>query len=214
MQTELDTPHVFLPDKVPIISQHQSHHLQELTMPTLQALGNLQSRLATPLHTIHVDSLLHLHHTSRKSQTEIRWHKIVLNLITITLLLGLLYFIIRSHFDKLRCATTKTQDTESAKPPQNSLQQPRTPEPRPRDTERNVVFPSYSLQHASCGPRRIERPWEHVSSYSISVIRISGCNHKMDFVLLTESHLLRAEVAHVSLLRTHPLIYTYLARLG
>jgi hypothetical protein len=116
MQTELDTPHIFLPDTATIISQYESHQLQELTMPTLQALDNLQSRLVTPLHAIDVDSLLHLHHTSRKLQTEIGWHKIVLILITITLLLGLLYFIIRSHFDKLRCATTKTQDTESANP--------------------------------------------------------------------------------------------------
>jgi hypothetical protein len=143
MQTELDTPHVFLPDKVSITSQHESHQLQEPTMPTLQALDNLQSHLATPLHAIDVDSLLHLQHTSRKSQTEIRWHKIVLILITITLLLVLLYFIIRCHLEKLRCATTKTQDTESANPPQNPLQQPRNREPRPRDTERNAVFPSY-----------------------------------------------------------------------
>jgi hypothetical protein len=86
MQTELDTPHIFLPDKVAIISQHESHQLQELKMRTLQTLENLQSRLATPLHAIDVDSLLHVDHTSRKSQTEIHWHKIVLILISIILL--------------------------------------------------------------------------------------------------------------------------------
>ena len=37
---------------------------------------------------------------------------------TIILLLGLLYFLLRSHFDKLRCATTKTQDTACATSPQ------------------------------------------------------------------------------------------------
>jgi len=94
MQTELHTPHVFLPDKVPIISQHESHQLQELTPPTLQAPESLQSYLATPLHSIDVDSLLHMHQTSRKSQTEIRWHTIII-LITIILLLGLLYFLLR-----------------------------------------------------------------------------------------------------------------------
>jgi len=41
MQTELNTPPSFLPDKVPIISPHESHQLQELTMPTLQALDNI-----------------------------------------------------------------------------------------------------------------------------------------------------------------------------
>jgi len=118
MHTELNTPHIFLPDKVPIILQHESHQLQELTMPTLQALGSIQSHLATPLHSIDIDSLLHMHQTSQNSQTEIRWHKIII-LTTIILLLGLLYFLLRSHFDIQRCATTKIQDTASATSPQN-----------------------------------------------------------------------------------------------
>jgi hypothetical protein len=79
MQTELNTPHIFLTDKVPIISQHESHQLQELTPPTLQALDSIQSHLATPLHSMDVDSLLHMYQTSRKSQTEIRWHTVLLS---------------------------------------------------------------------------------------------------------------------------------------
>jgi hypothetical protein len=144
MQTELDTPHIFLPDKVPKSSQHESYQLQGLKVPTLQTLENLQSRLATSLHAIDVDSLLHVDHTSRKSQTEIRWHKIVLILIIIILLLGFLYFLIRSHFEKLRCAATETQDTEGVTSPQNPRQQTRTPETRPRDTEHNVVISRHS----------------------------------------------------------------------
>jgi len=132
-QTELNKPHIFLPDKVPIILQYESHQLQELTTPTLQALNSVQSNLATPQHSIDVDSLLRMHETSRKSQTEIRLHTIVL--ITIIALLGLLYFLLRSHFDKLRCATTKTQDTACATSPQTPLQQRRPPERRPRDIE-------------------------------------------------------------------------------
>ena len=87
-----------------------------------------------------------MHQSSRSSQTEIRWHTIVIILIAIILSLGLLYFLLRSHFDKWRCAATKTQDTEGAA----SLQNPhRTPEPRPRDTEQNVLFSSYALQNAN-----------------------------------------------------------------
>jgi len=128
MQTELNTPHIFLPDTVPIISQHESHQLQKLTMPTLQALDSIQSHFTTPLHSTDIDSLLQMHQTSRNSQTEIRWHKIVIILTTIILLLGLLYFLLRSHFDKLRYATTKTQDSASATSPQNPLQQHTNPE--------------------------------------------------------------------------------------
>jgi len=61
-------------------------------------------------------------------------------LITIILLLGLLYFLLRSNFDKLRCATTKTQDTACTPSPQTPLQQRRTPEPRPRDWTECRVF--------------------------------------------------------------------------
>jgi len=144
MQTELNTPHISLPDKVPIIVPYESQQLHELTMPTLQALNNIQSSLATPLHSIDTDSLMHVHQSSQSSQTEIRWHTIAIILTTIIVLLGLVYFLLRSHFDKLRCAATKTLDTESATSPQ----QHRTPEPRPRDAEQNVVFSSYPLQHA------------------------------------------------------------------
>jgi hypothetical protein len=118
-------------------------------MPTLQALDSIQSHLATSLHSIDIDSLLHMHQTLRKPQTEIRWHTIIIILITIILILGLLYVVLRSHYDKLRCGTTKTQDTACATSPQNPLQQHRTPKPRPRDTEHNVVFSSYALQHAN-----------------------------------------------------------------
>jgi hypothetical protein len=168
--------------------QHESHQLRELTMPTLQTLGNIRSRLATPLHSIDVDSLLHMHHTSRKSQTEIRWQKIVIILITIILLLGLLYFLTHSHFDKLPCANIETQVTESdIKTPFNNLEL----QNHDRETERNVVFSSYSLQHASwgCRTKRVSEDPESASSViASSANRISGGNHKTEFVLLTELH--------------------------
>jgi hypothetical protein len=165
MQTERDTPHIFMPDKVPIILPHESQQLHEMTIPTLQRLDNIKSRLTTSLHTIDIDSLMHVHQSLRNSQTEICWHTIAIILTTIIVLLGLVYVLVRSHFAKLRCATTKTVDTED----DTSLQQRRTPEPQPRDTEQNVVFSSYSLHHASWDDRagRISVwPWVRFSSSS------------------------------------------------
>jgi len=95
MQTELNTPHIFLPDKVPIISPYESQQLHEITMSTLQALDNIQSRLATPLHSIDIDSLMQVHQSSQSSQTEIRWHTIAIILTTIIVLLGLGYLLLR-----------------------------------------------------------------------------------------------------------------------
>jgi len=145
MQTERDTPHIFTPDKVPIISPHESQLLQEMTIPTLQRLDNLNSRLATSRHTIDIDSLIHVHQSSQGSQMEVRWHTIALILSFIIVLLGVGYLLLRSHCGKLRCAATKTPDNESA----TSSPQHCTPEPHPRNTEQNVVFSTYSVQHAS-----------------------------------------------------------------
>jgi len=92
-----------------------------------------------------IDSLIHVHQNSRGSQTEVRWHTIVIILSFIIVLLGVGYLLLRSHCGKLRCAATKTPDNESA----TSSPQHRTPEPQPRNTEQNVVFSTYSVQHAS-----------------------------------------------------------------
>ena len=143
MQTELDTPHIFLPDKVPIISPHESQQLHEMTMPTLQTLDNIQSRLATPLHAIDIDSLMHVHQSAQGSQTEIRWYTIAFILTTSIVLLGLGYFILRLHFDKLRCAATKTLDPLSATSPQASNSRTTT------ERQQNVLFSSYELQNAN-----------------------------------------------------------------
>jgi hypothetical protein len=80
MQTELNTPHIFLPDKVPIISPHESQQLHKITMPTLQRLDNIQSRRATPLHSIDIDSLMHMHQSSQSLKSEIRWHTIAIQI--------------------------------------------------------------------------------------------------------------------------------------
>jgi len=182
-QAERDTPHIFMSDKVPIISPHESQQLHEMTIPILLRLDNLNSRLATSLHTIDIDSLIHVHQSSQGSQTEIRWHTIASVLYLITVLLGLGYFLLRSHCEKLRSAATKTPDNESA----SSSQQRRTPEPQPRNTEQNVVFSNYSVQHANWRgrARRIsDWPWDCVSDYS----KRSNTHirqHWIDFVLLT-----------------------------
>jgi hypothetical protein len=140
MQTELDTPHVFLPDspnnftaRVPPVTRADNADTPRAGQPTV-----------SPRNTSTCKFLVALPSLFKKITN---WNTLAQNCSYLHhyLLLGLLYFIIRSHFDKLRCATTKTQDTESANPPQNSLQQPRTPEPRPRNTERIVVFPTREL---------------------------------------------------------------------
>jgi hypothetical protein len=146
MQTVLNAPHIFTPDKIPIISHHESQQLREITSPMLQKLDKLKSRLAMRLNSMDVDSLLHLHSTSQNSQTYSFWHTIVIILISLVMLLGILYVFIRVYFDKLKCHTVKTQDSERNDSLQTPTQQAQA-EPKERQNEQNILFSSYSLQH-------------------------------------------------------------------
>jgi len=146
MQLELNAPRNFLPDKVPIVTQHEFYQLQELTPPTLQALDNLKSCLATSQNSLEADPLLHVHQNSQQPRTQIRWHTTLI-LISAILLSGFLYFLLRPHLHKLRCATIGPHNTTSPISPQTSPLQHRTPEPQDRDAHQNVIFSSYTLQH-------------------------------------------------------------------
>jgi hypothetical protein len=101
----------------------------------------MNSRLAKPLYSLDV------HQTSRRPQTEIRWHTIII-LISAILLLGFLYF----QYDNTSTnndAPLQVHNAASADSPPSPLRQRRTPEPRPRDTEQNAIFSFYSLQQAN-----------------------------------------------------------------
>jgi hypothetical protein len=63
------------------------------------------------------------------------------------MLLGILYIPIIVYFDKLKCYTVRTQDTEGNDSLQTPTQQPQA-EPRESQNEQNILFSSYSLQQA------------------------------------------------------------------
>ena len=63
-ETELDTPRIFLSDKFSVVTDHEFHQVEQITPPALQTPHDLNSRLAKPLHSLDVDSLLYVQQTS------------------------------------------------------------------------------------------------------------------------------------------------------
>jgi hypothetical protein len=78
--------------------------------------------------------MLHIHHASQQPLSQIRWHIIIIS-ISVILILGFLYFLLRPHFDKLRCTTPSLHNSACAASPQNPTLQHRTPKPRNRDAK-------------------------------------------------------------------------------
>ena len=88
-------------------------------------------------------------------------------IITI-LLLGLLYFLLRSHFDKLRCATTKTQGTACATSPQTPFNNDEA-QNHDRETKNrkscSQATPYNTRTNAATLDLQPDRPWQHISVY-------------------------------------------------
>ena len=60
MQTTLDTPHVYIPDKVSTVADHELPLLEQITPREIQQIEEVRSRVSTPSQTFDVDSLFHL----------------------------------------------------------------------------------------------------------------------------------------------------------
>jgi len=59
-----DTPHMFVPDKASIITDHEVRLLDEITTAPVKQLNAVKSQVMASQQTLDVDSLLHAHYTS------------------------------------------------------------------------------------------------------------------------------------------------------
>lgn len=72
-QTELNAPKLYLPDKVPIIADHEIEQLEEIPPTQVQKL-DINSRVATLRQTLDIDSRFHIHHASQIQRNKLHWN--------------------------------------------------------------------------------------------------------------------------------------------
>jgi hypothetical protein len=126
MQSTLDTPYFYIPDKVSTVADHEIPLLEQITLKETQKIDEVRSRVITPSQTFDVNSLFHFRQVSLHQEQNTFWHLIV---TTTVRALGILCFSLRScvlNFIPCRHSTNTTIDPSTV----TSIPLPEIPEPK------------------------------------------------------------------------------------
>jgi len=95
-QTTLDTPHLYIPAKIPIVANHEVQLLEEMAPPEGVVLDGVKSQVMMPPKTFDIDSLLNIHQTALRRERQTYWHLIITTAFCATTVLGIICFSLRS----------------------------------------------------------------------------------------------------------------------
>jgi len=154
MQTTLDTPYFYIPDKVSTVADHEIPLLEQITPNEIQQNRRSEIQNITPSQTFDVDSLFHLRQVSLHQEQRTFWHLIVNTTICALAILGILCFILRSYvlnFIPCRHSTNTTIEPSTVTSnPSPVIPEPsqRTHFPRNDEPQQDVTFTAYPLKPA------------------------------------------------------------------
>jgi len=117
MQTALDTPYCYVPDKVSNVADREITLLEQITPREVQQIDEVRSRVITPSQTFDVDSLFHLRQVSLHHEQRTVWHLIVTTTVCALAILGILCFSLPSHAHNfIPCCHSTTPQTPLSNP--------------------------------------------------------------------------------------------------
>jgi hypothetical protein len=154
MQTTLDTPYVYIPDKVPTVGGHELPLLEQITPREIQQIEEVRSTVITPSQTFDVDSLFHLRQVSLHQEQRAFWQPMITTTVGALAILGILCFSLRSCV--LNCIPCRHSTNTSIEPstvtsnPSPELPEPsqRTHFPKNNEPLQDVTFTAYPLKPA------------------------------------------------------------------
>jgi len=150
-QVKLEPSRLYLPARLPAVTNAEVQKLEEIMPTELQKLDDIHSRTSGHQRTFDVDSLLHLHQTSSRRDKQLHWHLIINASICVVTILGIIICYYRSFLHNKWYTIFRrniVQDPNTSKSnPQPELQNTtRDTTHEPVESERNVIFASYSMQ--------------------------------------------------------------------
>ena len=153
MQTTLDITHLYIPDKVSTVADHEIPLLEQITQKEIQQIDEVRSRVTTHAQSFDVNSLFHLRQVSLYQEQRTFWHLIATTIVCALAILGILYLSLRSY---VQHSITSCHSTNTTVEPNTVMLNPLpvTPEPSqktqfPRkDENRDVTFTAYPLNQA------------------------------------------------------------------
>jgi len=146
MQTTLNTPYFYIPDKVSTVADHEIPLLEQITPREVQQIDEVRSRVITPSQTFDVYSLFHLRQVSFHQEQRTFWHLILTTTVCALAILGILCFSLLSHVHNFVpcCHSTNTtiETSTVTSNPSPEIPEPsqRTHFPRSDEPPQDVTF--------------------------------------------------------------------------
>ena len=101
VELHLDTPQLFLPDRIPAVESQELAKIEAAMSPETSGLDLAKERLATPRQSYDVDKLLHVHQESVHATQDSRWLRLVAIAACSVTVMVLLFFLLRARLHLL-----------------------------------------------------------------------------------------------------------------
>jgi len=86
-ETTLNTLHLYVPEKISIVTEHETQILEKISPELIQQLNYVKSRVMASPRNLDVDSIVHVHYASLQRERQSYWHLIIITtLCTITVI--------------------------------------------------------------------------------------------------------------------------------
>jgi len=100
-EATLHTPHLYVPEKISIVTDHETQILEKLSPELIQQLDGVKSRVMASPRNLDVDNIVHVHHVSLQQERQSYWNLIVIATVCTITFIGTLCFSLRSHIYRL-----------------------------------------------------------------------------------------------------------------
>ena len=145
-QSELDFPRIYLPDNIPVATEHEIQQLQGLTPKAVQQLGEISSKVTAPQHTFELDSLLHIHRTSLLQDRRTNWFITISTSLCALLFLSIICYLSYSRLRNRYCITLKPKTNPSTSENLSEPQETHELRREGQTSDQKILFASYPLQ--------------------------------------------------------------------
>jgi hypothetical protein len=151
-EATLHTPHLYVPEKFSIVTDHEMQILEKLSPELIQQLDGVNSRIMASPRNLDADNIVQVHNVSLQQERQSNWNLIVIATVYTITFIGTLCFSLRSHIYRqiLPCFPTQKSHTElQVIPSTSSTPNPETSEGTNIDSQKNLILTTYSLQQAT-----------------------------------------------------------------